>query len=350
VVQGLFLRLILYLVVAVSLFVVTWSGIRPLVHALPEVLPRQREVLHWGSATTVALPFVFLIGRTLEQLMQHITAVLLQRRTDKTARQTQLVRNTLRFLFGWVAAVVVLAVGSPVLPPLVPLGFVGFGLLITTYLFWESLTRFHTQIEGVLSTLSGEREGPGVAMPTTEQIGRTEVTRLLSDRYGLAVQIEDFVVPFSPTALNRPIQALGLRQLTGASIIAIYRDSGQILVPRADTVLLPGDVLALLGEQDQLEAAIRFLTELASQKADEATAYPQVSTVAITASSPFVNRALAELGLREEIGVLIVGVRRGPHQIVNPEPDFQVQPGDVLYLWGVPKNVEEARRRAGAWM
>jgi K+/H+ antiporter YhaU regulatory subunit KhtT len=183
-------------------------------------------------------------------------------------------------------------------------------------------------------------------VPTTEQIGRTEVTRLLSDRYGLAVQIEDFVVPFSPTALNRPIQAVGLRQLTGASIIAIYRDSGQILVPRADTVLLPGDVLALLGEQDQLEAAIRFLTELASQKADEATPHPQVSTVAITASSPFVNHALAELGLREEIGVLIVGARRGPQQIVNPGPDFRVQPGDVLYLWGVPKNVEEARRRA----
>src|SRR5713101_3234933 len=97
-VQELLLRLILYVAVAVSVFVVTWSGMRPLVRALP-------EVLQWGSAAAVALPFLFLISRTLERLMQHITAALLQRRADETSDQTQLVRNTLRFLFGWVAAV-----------------------------------------------------------------------------------------------------------------------------------------------------------------------------------------------------------------------------------------------------
>jgi len=83
-VQGLLLRLILYVAVAVSVFVVTWSGIRPLVRALPEVLPKQSEVLQWGSAATVALPFLFLISRTLERLIQHITAALLQRRADET--------------------------------------------------------------------------------------------------------------------------------------------------------------------------------------------------------------------------------------------------------------------------
>jgi K+/H+ antiporter YhaU regulatory subunit KhtT len=174
------------------------------------------------------------------------------------------------------------------------------------------------------------------------------VTQLLSDRYGLAVQTEDFVVPLSPTALNRPIQALGLRTVTGASIIAIYRDPEQLLIPQADTVLLPGDVLVLLGERDQLEAAMRFLTELASQKATTAMASPEIAPAIIAEHSPYANRTLAELGLREELGVLIVGVRRGAEQIANPGPEFRVQPGDILYLWGNPKQVETARRHIGA--
>jgi K+:H+ antiporter len=236
-VQGLLLRLILYVAVAVSVFVVTWSGIRPLVRALPEVLPKQSEVLQWGSAATVALPFLFLISRTLERLMQHITAALLQRRADETSDQTRLVRNTLRFLFGWVAAVFVLAIGSPVLPPLVSLGFVGLGLLITTYFFWESLTRFHTRIEGVLNTLSGDSAVPDSAVPTAERRGRTEVARLLSDRYGLAVRTEDFVVPFFLTALNRPIQTLmtetlekfSLRSSIAGTVVATHMTPGALV-------------------------------------------------------------------------------------------------------------------------
>lgn len=348
VVQSLFLRLILYLAVTVALFVATWSGVQPLVRALPVVLPGQSEMLPWGMAAVVVLPFLFLVGRTLETLIQNATDALLRRRTGETSGPTRLVRDTLRFLFGWVAAVFVLAVGSPVLPPPVPLGIVGLGLLVTTYLFWESLVRFHTRVEGVLNTLGSNAPAPGPEASTPPQTRRIEVTRLLSDRYGLTVQTEDFIVPLYPTALNRPIQALAVRTLTGASIIAIYRDPEQVLVPQADTVLLPGDVLVLLGERGQLEAAVRLLTELATQKAGATTTLPQLATVTIADSSPFAGRTLAELGLREELEVLIVGVQRGADQITNPGPDFQVQPGDILYLWGVPGHVEEARCRAGS--
>lgn len=347
-IQGLLLRLVLYLAVAVSLFVGAWGALRPLVRLFLDLTPAQCELVQWGGAAAVAFPFLFVLGRTLDQLMQHITALLSRRRTDDAVTQTQLVRNTLRFLFSWVAAIFVLAVGSPVLPPLVPLVLVGLGLLITTYMFWESLTQFHTRIEDVLSTFSGEHTEPDSVIPTAEQRhGRTEVIQLLSDRYGFTVQTDDFVVPFFPTALNQSLRTLGLRQVTGASIVAIYREPEQIIVPQADTVLLPGDVLALLGEQEQLEAAVRFFTELASQKTSAAAAQPQMTPIILTDNSPFIGHTLAELALREELGVLIVGVQRGAEQIANPGPDLRVQDGDQLFLWGVPEQIAQARRRAG---
>lgn len=347
-VQSLSLRLILYLAATVTLFVATWSVARPLASRLPIIVPRQTELLQWGIAALLALPFLFMIGRTLESLTGNITASLFRRSKAGTPRETGLVRNSLRFIFGWVGAVFVLAAGTPVLPPLVPLVVVVFGLLATTFFFWESLVRFHTQVEGLLTTLGGPAPVTDAATPTPQWQGRQEVTRLLSDRYGPEVQTEDFVVPFHFTVLNQTIQALGLRTLTGASIIAIYRDPDQILVPQPDTVILPGDVLLLLGEREQLEAALHHLTELSKQKRVASASPPQAGTALIAQGSPLSGCTLAEMGFREELGVLVVGVRRGEEQLTNPGPEFRVQPGDILYLWGPPEQLEEARRRSGS--
>src|SRR3989442_6914519 len=145
-VQSLFLRLILYLAATMVLFVATWSVARPLASPLPVILPRQTELLQWGIAALVTLPLLFIIGRTLESLTQNITASLLRRSETGTPRENGLVRNSLRFIFGWIAAVFVLAAGVPVLPPLVPQLMEILGLLATTFFFWESLVRFHSRI------------------------------------------------------------------------------------------------------------------------------------------------------------------------------------------------------------
>jgi CPA2 family monovalent cation:H+ antiporter-2 len=347
VVRGLLLRLVLYLAVSLSLFVVTWSGIPQLARLLPTVMPGQQEVLQWGSAAVVALPFLFLLSRTLEQLIQHLTATLLPHRPREGSESMQFLRHTFLFVFSWLAAIVILAVTSPVLPALVPLGAVGVGLLVSSYVFWESLTRFHTRIEDVLSTLRGERASTEMPVPNAEQTGRAAVTELLRERYGLAAQTEDFIVPFAPTALNRSIQALGLRTWTGASIIAIYRDPEQIVIPQPDTILLPGDVLVLLGDQEQLAAALRFLGDLAAQPLGAPATPPQVATVVVSAVSPFIDRTLAELGLRDQLGVLVIGVQREGEQVTNPGPDFRVQAGDQLYVWGSPEQIVQARHQAG---
>jgi CPA2 family monovalent cation:H+ antiporter-2 len=348
VVRSQALRLTIYLAATVVLFVATWSAVRPVASGLPLIFPRQTELLQWGIAALVVLPFLFVIGRSLESLTQSVISSLLGRSTIAAPREAGLVRNSLRFLFGWVAAVFVLAAGTPVLPPLVPLVVVIIGILATTFLFWESLVRFHSRIEGLLGTL-------GTPVPATESApgspqwqGRQEVTRLLSDRYGLEVQTEDFVVPFHPTAVNQSIQTLGLRTSTGASIIAIYRDPNQILVPQLNTVILPADVLLLLGEKEELTAALRYLTELSKEKMTPTTSPPQTATALVGEGSPLSDCTLGETGFREELGVLIVGIRRGEDQITNPGPSFRVQAGDVLYLWGPPERIEEAMRRAGS--
>src|SRR5215204_153284 len=57
--QGLFLRLILYTAVTVSVFVATWGGIRSLMRLLPALIPKQNAILPWAGAALITLPFLF---------------------------------------------------------------------------------------------------------------------------------------------------------------------------------------------------------------------------------------------------------------------------------------------------
>lgn len=344
--RSLVFRLILYVIVAVSLFLVTWSGVRPLVRMLPVMFPKQSTILQWGVAAVVALPFLFLISRTLERLIRQIARVLFRHGGTEAVGQTQFVRRTLYFLFGWIASVFVLAACSPVLPPRTTLAIVGGGLLMLSYVFWETLGRFHQRIERVLDTLSGESPATASSETPTKVEQRQALAQLLSDQYGLAVQTEDFVVPFFPSGLNQPIRSLRLRTLSGATIMAIYRDPEQVVIPQAETILLPGDVLVLLGERDQLENALRVLTELASPTRQVVSETPRIDTLLIPEASSLASRTLGELGSEGKFHALIVGVERHVERITNPGPNFSIQPGDVLYVWGTSEQLASLRREA----
>jgi K+/H+ antiporter YhaU regulatory subunit KhtT len=103
-----------------------------------------------------------------------------------------------------------------------------------------------------------------------------------------------------------------------------------------------------LGEKEELAAALRYLTDLSRQQAAPAASPPQAATATISDASALAGCKLGELRFREDLGVLIVGIRRAEDQITNPGPTFRVEAGDVLYLWGPPEQIAEARRRSGS--
>ncbi|GMU81068.1 MAG: hypothetical protein AMXMBFR47_09390 [Planctomycetota bacterium] len=64
----------------------------------------------------------------------------------------------------------------------------------------------------------------------------------------------------------------------------------------------------------------------------------------LPARSPFVGRTIRETGLRARTGVTIVAVTRDGRPLGNPDPEFQLQAGDVLVLVGRHMQLEQARQ------
>lgn len=61
-----------------------------------------------------------------------------------------------------------------------------------------------------------------------------------------------------------------------------------------------------------------------------------IEDFSVPATSPFINKSLKDLALRNRSGVNIVAVIRDGTSITNPSPEFSIEPGDHLIMLGTP--------------
>jgi monovalent cation:H+ antiporter-2, CPA2 family len=71
---------------------------------------------------------------------------------------------------------------------------------------------------------------------------------------------------------------------------------------------------------------------------------PRLRTVVVGPDAPSVGRTLATLAL-PALGVEVTAVRRKGSREVNPAPETEVRPGDVLVLLGTPERLARAEMR-----
>jgi CPA2 family monovalent cation:H+ antiporter-2 len=83
-------------------------------------------------------------------------------------------------------------------------------------------------------------------------------------------------------AIGQTLAQLDLRGLTGASVLAISRPDGGVSIPTAHEALRAGDVLALAGTREAIDAARALLHQRAASPAPSESTSRVRSTPSIT--------------------------------------------------------------------
>jgi CPA2 family monovalent cation:H+ antiporter-2 len=157
---------------------------------------------------------------------------------------------------------VVLFVGLPLvaaLQPFVPAGLLALGLVVggIGFTMWRSFANFqgHVRAGSELIVEALARQSRSAAKPELD-----DVKAMLPGIPGLSpVRL----VRGSPV-VGRSLLDINLRALTGATVLAIHREGDASVLPTADAVLRAGDVLALAGPPEAIEAAERLVAPVAS--------------------------------------------------------------------------------------
>ncbi|MDE7382044.1 MAG: cation:proton antiporter [Muribaculaceae bacterium] len=127
----------------------------------------------------------------------------------------------------------------------------------------------------------------------------------------------------------------GLRRDYGLSVSSIQRGMLMLPLPNGDTRIFPGDILGVIGTDDQIQ---KFNSDLETE--DKASLdFPirkrnvELKSIKLTENSPIINIPLSQTDIRHDYYSMLVKIQRGG-EFLQPMPDTVLKDGDVVWVVG----------------
>jgi CPA2 family monovalent cation:H+ antiporter-2 len=225
---------------------------------IPEELAR---LLVIGAAVALAAPFcvgVIRVGRRLGLTVARVALPAHKGKgVDFAAAPRRALVVTLQLASVMLVGAPLLALTQPFLPSGPGAAVLALSLAVLGVAFWRSATNLQGHVRAgaqvIVEALAAQSRGRGIP---PEGQALEQVHELLP---GLGALVAVRLDPGS-AAIGRTLAELNLRGLTGATVLAITRGEGGVIIPSATEVLRAGDVLALAGTHEAIEAAKNLLT------------------------------------------------------------------------------------------
>jgi len=221
-----------------------------------------------GAAALLSIPFLAGVLRNARRMALALAAGALpaagQGRADLAAAPRRALVTTLQLAIVTITLVPVLVVTQPFLPvgpaaALVALVIAGLGVA-----FWRGAANLHGHVRAgaqvMVEALSHHARGPAPEEADT-------LTQLREVLPGLGEPVA-VTLGEGCAVQGQTLSQVNLRGLTGATVLAIWRPGGGVMVPSASEVLRQGDVLAVAGTSEAIEAARALLGGAAGGRPD----------------------------------------------------------------------------------
>lgn len=263
--------LVLDLALLAALVIATTLGMKRMVPYLVQKLGLGEDfsrVVVIAAAFALALPLLAGVVRVARQLGLGIARAAFPTAggdgADLAATPRRALVVTLQLAIVLLTGLPFLALTQPFLGGVYAPVLLGILLVACGVAFWRSATELHGHVhagaQAIIEALVTQARTGGVAEP---QVGielpgnaLASVNLLLP---GLGEPTPLQLSSVSP-AIGKSLAELNLRGVTGATVLAIRRGVDGLLVPTAEETLRAGDVLALAGSRDAIDAA-RLLLE-----------------------------------------------------------------------------------------
>ena len=151
------------------------------------------------------------------------------------------------------------------------------------------------------------------------------------------IRSQRVAVPQESVYAGKALRDIAIRTESGANIIKIIRGKCSILIPSADEVIYPGDVLLAIGTSEQLARISELMSatvEVDKERQDEFS----LECFVLDDSSFLTGKTLREVRLRDA-GCMVVGILRGEEMITNPSGDLRFASGDGVWIAGEKNSV-----------
>lgn len=134
-----------------------------------------------------------------------------------------------------------------------------------------------------------------------------------------------------------------LRHRFGINVISINRGSRIIPIPGGNNRLFPGDVIGVIGTDEQLE---QLLPAVEAELPESVTAAPaadvKLTSILLSVSSPLIGHTPLSASLRDRYEAIVVAVHRG-EEFIDSNPNLIFEPGDIVWLVGNERKLSQLK-------
>jgi CPA2 family monovalent cation:H+ antiporter-2 len=231
---------------------------RAMEEIVQKVLPVQESDAHrivMILILLIAVPFLLSIFRAARSLGAILANHVLPEasKLDLADAPRKTMTLVIEFLTVMIIGTILMIVTLPFLPAFSVAFLLAVVVAIFGWIVWRGATDLQAHLQAgaqvIVEALSRDSQGHEQTVEEMEQL-----------LPGLS-NIESIELQEGQSSIGKTLAQLDIHGLTGALVVGILRSGKSVVVPGGNEVLCSGDVLAILGSDDAVEAAKRILAE-----------------------------------------------------------------------------------------
>lgn len=144
----------------------------------------------------------------------------------------------------------------------------------------------------------------------------------------------EFEISADMPGIGRTLRELAWREKYGINVAMIERGSKVINTPKRGQVIFPGDIISVIGTDDQIDRFRSDMIAASSLAIEKKPAEVVLEHFVVSEKSVFANKNIREGEIREMIHGIVVGIENENGRLVNPDSSYIIKPGDIVWVVG----------------
>ncbi len=310
-------KVILYSIILIAITLISLKIFMPWLHG---VMPEWSNLL--GSAVTLSVmaPFLLALSYPVSKKIERERL----RRANARFDVPLIVMTIFRFVIA-LAFVVYLLSAIYSMTTGLTVGLAVFVLIMI--LFSKRVKNRLTGIETKFLDNLNERE--------LRRSGKNN--NLVSDLH-LAYMEVGYDCPF----VGERLKNSNLRKNYGVNVVSIQRGTTSIPIPNGDTRVFPGDILGVIGNDEQIQALLSVVEANVNDEVSINYSDFKLTNIQLGEESPLLGHTTASASLRDKYTALVVAIQRG-EEYIKPNGEVVFMPQDIVWLVGDVKKLAELK-------
>ncbi|MBR1389373.1 MAG: cation:proton antiporter [Prevotella sp.] len=155
------------------------------------------------------------------------------------------------------------------------------------------------------------------------------------------IHIAEFEVPHNSQWMSQTLKQLDLGRRFGVHVSSILRGGRRLNIPDGDYIIFPGDVLQVIGGDQQFANFREALEkEVFGEDMELEKREMKLRQMIIGSDSPFIGKTLIESKIRDYYSCMVVGLEEGKESLSPYNPHRKFQEGDIIWVVGEQESLD----------